>query len=362
MNKRQLNTWPDILSAMRQRLAKECEAGALDPALARCAEAAQDYQPHKARRQRNALLRFFRRLGRALPSSKLGEVRADHLEPAVARIAEEAGVPPQEVRRVIGWYAEPGDGPVKQPVCGSIPSCFDCPLAPICKFNQRKPPINRLPEEERPRERLIAEGPQALTTAELLAIIIRTGVVGESAVDLGRRLLIDGGDLRSLGAQSVAELQRHGIGPAKAAQIKAALELGARLSAEGGLQPGQPFRRSSEVFDRYHASLRDLKKESFRILMLDVKNRLIREAEVSVGNLSSSLVHPREVFRDAIREAANAVILVHNHPTGDPTPSEEDRQITQRLRQAADIIGIKVLDHIVVGDGRYVSFADEGLM
>ena len=219
-----------------------------------------------------------------------------------------------------------------------------------------------MPINERPRERLAAEGPQALSNAELLAILIRTGIQGCSAMDLARRLIADCGDLRTLSRMTVKELKRNGIGPAKAAQIKAAFELGSQLEAEGSLRPGQPFRSSRDVFERYHRRLRDSKKESFYILLLNVKNCLIRDVEVSVGNLSSSLVHPREVFREAIRESAHAVIFVHNHPSGDPTPSDEDRQITRQLKQTADIIGIKALDHIIVGEGKYVSFADEGLM
>jgi len=356
-----LKSWADIYRAMRERLAVG-GGEALEEALARCAEQPGSYPPQEMRQRRNAVRCFFRRLGRPFPGSKDGKVRADRLDMALETIAQDAGVSAAEVRRVFEWYSAASESPVQQPVCGTKPACFDCPLTPICSHYVRRTPINQLPEEERPRERLIAAGPQALTNAQLLAIVIHSGVPGQSAVDLARRLLKESGDLRTLSKRSIGELKRPGIGPARAAQIKAALELGNRLAAEGPIQPGQSFRRSRDVFERYHTRLRDEKKETFHILMLDVKNRVIRDSEVSVGNLSSSLVHPREVFRDAIREAAHAVILVHNHPTGDPTPSAEDKDITARLKQAADIIGIKVLDHIIVGEGRYTSFADEGLM
>ena len=356
-----IKKWSDVYRAIHKRLQTGYGSDMAD-LLASCAESGDTYSALSRRRQRNGLLRFFRRLGRSFPGSVNGEVRADALDQALKCIADDAGVSADELRSVLTLYVDPADGEDSQPICGSIPLCFDCPLTPICRFYGRKPPINRLPEEERPRERLIADGPQALTNAELLAIIIRSGVPGSSAIDLARQLITESGDLRTLSRKSVGELRRNGIGPAKAAQIRAALEIGSRLAAEGALRPGQAFRRSRDVFDRYHTKLRDLKKESFHILLLDVKNRLIRDGEVSVGNLSSSLVHPREVFRDAIREAANGVIFVHNHPTGDPTPSSEDKEITNRLKHAADIIGIKVLDHIIVGEGRYVSFADEGML
>jgi DNA repair protein RadC len=150
-----------------------------------------------------------------------------------------------------------------------------------------------------------------------------------------------------------------GIGPAKAAQIKAALELGKRF-AEEEIKRGEQFRSSADVFNHYREHLSGLKKEEFHVLLLDAKNRKIRDVRVSEGSLTSSLVHPREVFNPVIRESAAAVILVHNHPSGDPSPSQEDLHITRRLREIGEVMGVRVLDHIVIGKGKYVSFVDDG--
>jgi DNA repair protein RadC len=152
-----------------------------------------------------------------------------------------------------------------------------------------------------------------------------------------------------------------GIGPAKAAQLKAAVEIGKRALAQP-LSTGQLIRSSGDVFHAYAPQLRDLRHETFRLLLLDAKHALIRETTISEGTLTASLVHPREVFSVAVRESAAAVICLHNHPSGDPTPSAEDRALTRRLQEAGDVLGIPVLDHVVIGDGRYVSFADRGWM
>lgn len=152
-----------------------------------------------------------------------------------------------------------------------------------------------------------------------------------------------------------------GIGPAKAAQLKAAIEIGKRALAHP-LSTGQPIRSSRDVFQAYAPRLRDLRHETFQLLLLDAKHALIRETTISEGTLTASLVHPREVFSIAVRESAAAVICVHNHPSGDPTPSSEDRVLTRRLQEAGEVLGIPVLDHVVIGDGRYISFADRGWM
>jgi len=146
-----------------------------------------------------------------------------------------------------------------------------------------------------------------------------------------------------------------------AAQVKAAVELGRRMQS-GRLRRGRGFSSSNEVAEHFLPYLRGLRKEVFKILLLDARNRMIREETVSEGSLTASIVHPREVFKAAVEESAASVILVHNHPTGDPTPSKEDRAITRQLVKAGEIMNIKVLDHIIVGDGVYLSFADQGLL
>ncbi len=222
--------------------------------------------------------------------------------------------------------------------------------------------IKYWPEEERPRERLLRHGPEALTDGQLLAVLLRTGDARRSAMGVARDLLGRFDNLRALGGAGVAEMAAvPGIGPAKAAQIMAALELGRRVQAQP-LQRGTPLRGSRDVFEACVPYLRDLKKEIFQVVLLNGKNCVLRTVTISTGSLTSCLVHPREVFAPAIRESSASVLLVHNHPSGDPTPSREDMALNGRLVKAGEVIGIPVLDHLVIGDGRYVSFVDEGLM
>lgn len=224
--------------------------------------------------------------------------------------------------------------------------------------------IKQWPEDERPREKLLKRGSEALTDAELLALILRTGdaMSGKSALDLGRELLVEFGSLRSLAGATPAEICRiKGTGPAKAACVKAALALAGRFGARR-LESNERYTSPQQVFEHYHYSYRDRRKEYFLALLLDGKNRIIKEVQVSEGSLNQSIVHPREVFTLAVRESAAAIILVHNHPTGDPSPSREDLEVTRRLREAGDLMGIKVLDHIIIGDESFLSFVAEGLM
>jgi DNA repair protein RadC len=224
--------------------------------------------------------------------------------------------------------------------------------------------IKDWPVAERPREKLLARGPEGLSEAELLALILRTGDAASatSAVDQGRELLHRFGSLRGLARANAVELCRvKGIGPAKAAELQAVFELARRFAGEA-LSPGARFTSSEEVFRHYHERLRDRKKEVFLALLLDSKNRVLREVLVSEGSLTASIVHPREVFAPVVRESAAAVLFVHNHPSGDPTPSREDLEITSRLQEAGTLMGIRVLDHIIIGSGSYISFVDRGLM
>lgn len=225
-------------------------------------------------------------------------------------------------------------------------------------------PIKEWPADERPREKLLARGAEQLTDAELLALIIRTGDSSskQSAVDLSRGLLRRFGSLRQLSGASIAELcQQPGIGPAKAAEVQALFQI-ARRFADSRLQPGQAYSSSQDAFSHFHERLCDYRREVFLALLLDSKNRLIREVQISEGSLNSSIVHPREVFAPVLRESASAVLFVHNHPSGDPTPSREDIEITERLKQVGELMGVRVLDHIIIGSGDYVSFADRGLL
>jgi DNA repair protein RadC len=220
--------------------------------------------------------------------------------------------------------------------------------------------IAHWPETERPRERLLTLGPQALTNAQLLAILLRVGRQGSSAVQVGMDILDRLGDVAGLAQCGIEELcSVPGVGEAKATQLKAALELGKRALA-APLTKGTKITSSRDLFAHYHPTLRELRHEIFKVVLLDAKHAIMRDATVSEGSLTLSIVHPREVFTLAVRESAAAVIFLHNHPSGDPTPSQEDRVLTARLVSAGEVLGIRVLDHLVVGDGRYISFADQG--
>jgi DNA repair protein RadC len=223
--------------------------------------------------------------------------------------------------------------------------------------------INQWPEDERPREKLLKRGVAALSDAELLALVLRTGdaSAGKSAIDLGRELLERfGGNLRELARAELNELQQvKGLGLAKASSVKAAFALGSRFQARR-LETLDKFTSPAQVFEYFHHEMRDSLKEQFLALLLDGKNRITRKVLISEGSLNQSIVHPREAFAPAVRESAAAVIFVHNHPTGDPSPSREDIEITKRLKQAGELLGIKVLDHLIIGDGSYYSFTEQG--
>jgi len=211
---------------------------------------------------------------------------------------------------------------------------------------------------ERPRERLFAHGAASLANAELLALLLRTGTCGRSATQLAHHLLASG--LAALAQAAPGELAAiPGIGPAKAATLLAAFELGRRIAAKP-LQRGERIGSPEDVHRHFHARLRDAPAEEFHIVLLDARHRVLRSVLTSQGTLTASLVHPREVFRPALREAAAALVLVHNHPSGDPTPSTEDREITRRLARAGALLGIPVLDHVIVADRGYASLREQG--
>lgn len=225
------------------------------------------------------------------------------------------------------------------------------------------PPIKDWPDEDRPRERLFRFGPHSLSDAELIAIMLRTGdaTSGKNALEIARAVLEKFGGLRSLAGRESQELCTiQGIGPVKAAQLAAAIELGRRLEAPDIERVS--FTSSVDVARYFTPRLRDLKKEVFIVLLLDARNRLIRPVTISEGSLTASIVHPREVFKPAILESAAAVIFLHNHPSGDPAPSQDDLKITSQLVEAGRMIDIRVLDHIIIGHRNFVSLAGKGLI
>ena len=225
-----------------------------------------------------------------------------------------------------------------------------------------RPTMKELPEDIRPRERLLKEGAGALSESELLAILLGTGSREATALELASLLMARFKNLRLLLDATVEELSEvKGVGPAKASQVKAALELARRVSQYSG--PSRPVITSpDDAAGLVMEEMRHYDREHFRALLLNTKNQVIGTDNVSVGTLNSSAVHPRELFRNAIKRSAASVILVHNHPSGDPTPSREDLDVTGRLSEAGKIIGIEVLDHIIIGDNRFTSFKAKGLI
>ncbi len=222
--------------------------------------------------------------------------------------------------------------------------------------------ITRWPKQERPRERLLQHGSQHLTEAELLGILIGKGTKKKTAIDLARELLDRYDSLQKLFSRSPAELTAiKGIGPAKAATLSSAFELVRRIESKKGGEKSS-FKRSSDVATCYIPLMRDLRKEVFKALLLNRANRLIKEVTISEGTLDASIVHPRDVFREALLETASGVILIHNHPSGNASPSEEDLRITKQLVEAGRLLGIKVYDHIILAGEAYRSLADEGLI
>ena len=221
--------------------------------------------------------------------------------------------------------------------------------------------IKELPSYERPRERLRESGPAALSNSELLAIILRTGTVSENVLSFAGRLLTRFGGLAGLARASFSELcAERGMGEAKAAQLKAALELGRRLVST---QPDERavVRSPQDVANLLMAEMSFLDQEQLRVVLLNTKNQVVSIAQVYKGSVSTSVIRTSEVFREAVRENCPAIIVVHNHPSGDPTPSPEDIQVTERLVEAGRALDIDVLDHLIIGGQRFVSLKEQGL-
>jgi DNA repair protein RadC len=221
--------------------------------------------------------------------------------------------------------------------------------------------MKELPETERPREKLLEKGAQSLSNAELLAILLRTGTKNMPVSRLAEQILAKY-ELNGLASISPPELSKTaGVGLAKAVTVVAGIELGRRLSHK---EPGErPVIRSpQDAANLVMSELRYQTREHFMALLLSTKNHVIARAIVSVGSLNASIVHPRELFREAIIYSAAAVILIHNHPSGDPTPSQEDITLTRQLVEAGTLLNISVLDHVIIGDGKYVSFKEKGII
>ena len=220
--------------------------------------------------------------------------------------------------------------------------------------------IKELPKVERPREKLEKKGVQALHKKELLAIILRTGIKGKNVLQVAQDILSKYGGKKLIDVSYKEVRNMHGVGPSKAAQVIAAIELGKRLYKEKVEK--EIFINSSEDVFKEVNHIKENKKENFVVLYLDARNKLIYKETVSIGTLNANLVHPREVFEPAVRKLAAQIILVHNHPSGDPEPSEDDLELTKRLIESGKILGIEVIDHIVVTKKSFFSFKDKGLI
>jgi len=230
------------------------------------------------------------------------------------------------------------------------------------------PKIKDWPEDERPREKLMLRGADALSDAELLAIFLRTGTPGRSALVVGAEMIkAAGGSLSRLASLTVKEIRKlaKGVGLAKACELAAAFEVGKRLARQTALS--EPLGTPEKIYDFMGPLLQSLPRESLRVVLLDTRHRLIHAEEVSLGTLNESLAHPREILRPAVSHGAYAFVLVHNHPSGDPTPSEADRSLTRRIREAGELMQIHLLDHVIIGRERpgappYFSFKEHGLL
>lgn len=232
------------------------------------------------------------------------------------------------------------------------------------QISQQRLTIKDWPLQDKPRERLFLKGASALSDAELIAILLGTGTANETVMELSQRMLSlseerYGTSLGFLNGVTPLELDEvSGIGPAKVARLKAGVELGRRLYGPPASGKRTVVRSGRDVYEYIKADLEGLDREHFMVILLNARNQVIGKEVVSVGSLDASIVHPREVFRDSIRRNAKSIVLAHNHPSGDPTPSDEDIEVTGRLREAGTVLGISVVDHVVVGRSSYVSLRD----
>jgi DNA repair protein RadC len=222
--------------------------------------------------------------------------------------------------------------------------------------------IKELPADERPREKLLANGPEAMSNAELIAILLRTGTRRDSALRLAERLLVNYGGIGGMGGLSPREISKiKGIGSAKSVAVAAAIELGKRMSLLAATER-LIIHSPQDIADLMMPRLRYETKEKFIVVLLTTKNHVLATPVVSVGTLNSSVVHPRELFREAINYNAASVVLVHNHPSGDPSPSQEDVVLTRKMNEAGCVLDISVVDHVIIGDGKYVSLKEKGIL
>ena len=236
----------------------------------------------------------------------------------------------------------------------------------FCKLRKMNTRINDLPDELRPREKMARQGAGSLSDSELLAIFLRVGVKGESAIEVGRRLLATHGGLAALGQLDIAQLAKeHGLGLAKAAQLAAAFEMGSRVARERASRT--PLDSPEAVYATFAPQMRHLRAESLRVALVDTRLRVTRFVTISEGSVNETIAHPRDILHPAVLHSAYAFHLVHNHPSGDPSPSRADRELTRRIAEAAELLQVKLLDHVIIGSPShhhdpYFSFQEAGLL
>ena len=282
---------------------------------------------------------------------------------------------PQFIGRVIGELMKDGyltnSGPKTKPQYSWSPKREEFNAGRWIDQRVFTATVKRAPFADRPRERLLRLGPSKLKISELLAILIRSGLRGESAMQAGEKLAtLFGNNLEKLSLQARGELKQisRAIGETAYCQIIAGLELGKRLASQRNTdsEPGYKVRNTSNALtyckEHFMRLAREAKQEEFHIVLLDEKHRVIKSEQITVGLLDKSLVHPREVFKPAVRESASAIILVHNHPSGDPTPSQDDKEITKELKRAAGTLGLQILDHIILSKDKVLSMAEERIL
>ncbi|MFW5915229.1 MAG: RadC family protein [Planctomycetota bacterium] len=317
---------------------------------------ADDLAEAEPRWNRKELVRMFRRLG-VIPRKYTRQQASFRVLMAADEMAGDGEATPETVYATLLEFVADGHPGA---TCVKDPRCYECVISEHCEYASRSPRIKDLPRSERPRERLLANGASELTNTELLAILIGGGSQGTTALDIARDLVGTFGDLRTLAGAGNDQLSKvDGLGDARLARIKSGLELGRRMSSEP-IEVGMAIEGSRQVFEHFRQRLCDKKQELFLSLLLDTRHRVIREQEVAVGSLNESVVHPREVFREALKESAHSILFIHNHPSGDPAPSPQDRRLTSRLQKVGDLMGIEVIDHIIIGHESYYSFAERG--